>query len=92
MPVKRRSRKARDRNLGLAERWSLELGDDERRPAFDSDEKRREAWTYHREALLEHERPGRRPQAWWDYESPIPYPGYDAETMTLYEAGLMSTE
>jgi hypothetical protein len=71
---------------------SLELGENERHPAFDSDEERRDAWAIHRDALLAGERPGRRPRAWWQYESPIPYPGPDHETVTLYEAGLMSDE
>jgi hypothetical protein len=28
--------------------------------------------------------------AWWDYESPIPYPGRDYAAATLYEAGLLT--
>src|SRR3954453_19372321 len=92
MPVKRRVLKARDRTLGLMERWSLELGEDERRPAFASGEDRFAAGEYHREHLLAHERAGRRPRAWWDYDAPIPWPGYDDETVALYEAGLLSDE
>src|SRR3954447_18569012 len=92
MPVKRRVLKARDRTLGLMERWSLELGEDERRPAFANEEERRAAWEYHREALLARERPGSRPRAWWEYDAPIRWPGYDRETVALYEAGLMSEE
>src|SRR4051794_26432842 len=92
MPVKRRIQKSRDRTLGLMERWSLELGDDERRPAFASDAERRATWEYHREAMLADERPGRRPQAWWDYDAPIPWPGYDNETVALFAAGLLSDE
>src|SRR3954453_2700153 len=92
MPVKRRIQKSRDRTLGLMERWSLELGDDDRRPAFNSDAERRAAWEYHREALLARERPGSRPRAWWEYDAPIRWPGYDRETVALYEAGLMSEE
>ena len=33
---------------------------------------------------------GQRPQAWWDYESPIPYPGRDYAGAALFEAGLLS--
>src|SRR3954468_24912084 len=89
MPVKRRIQKSRDRTLGLMERWSLELGDDERRPAFASDAERRATWEYHREAMLADERPRRRPRAWWEYDAPIPWPGYDDETVALYKAGLL---
>ena len=47
-------------------------------------------WQRHRDRLMglfgSH---GRRPLAWWRYDSPIPYPGYDREQSTLYEAGLI---
>jgi hypothetical protein len=33
---------------------------------------------------------GHRPQAWWRYESPIPYPGHTRERSALFTAGLLS--
>ena len=61
--------------------------------AFADDEQRCEAWTLHRERLMAffgvH---GRRPSAWWAYESPLPYPGYDLERSTLYENDLLAPE
>jgi hypothetical protein len=33
---------------------------------------------------------GHRPLAWWRYEAPFPYPGYDSEQSTLYEADLLA--
>ena len=58
---------------------------------FDSDEERREAWAKHRNWLMAlFANHGRRPMAWWQYEAPIFYPGYDREQSTLYEAGLLS--
>lgn len=58
---------------------------------FDSDEERREAWAKHRNWLMAlFANHGRRPMAWWQYEAPIFYPGYDREQSTLYEAGLLA--
>ena len=37
--------------------------------AFPPDDARRRAWSRHREALLALEPPGRRPWAWWFYDS-----------------------
>jgi hypothetical protein len=33
---------------------------------------------------------GRRPAGWWEFESPIPYPGRDYAQAALYEAGLLT--
>jgi hypothetical protein len=93
MPVKRRRNKARDRALGVDERWSLVLGEASWRLAFHTEAERREAWERHREHLLEREHAGRRPAAWWDYDSPIPRPSCrDDDARALYEAGLLSAD
>jgi hypothetical protein len=34
----------------------------------------------------------RRPAAWWQFEATFPYPGYDHEQSTLYEAGVLGEE
>jgi hypothetical protein len=88
MPAKRRISKSRD--LSLWQVWSLTVGDSAFPGEFASDEDRRAAWERHRDELLA-ESGGRRPAAWWDYESPIPRPAdRDLETPALYEAGLLS--
>ena len=58
---------------------------------FASDEARRAAWLLHRDRLagVLLLAPGRRAQAWWRYDSPIPWPGIDRERSTLYAAGLL---
>jgi hypothetical protein len=33
---------------------------------------------------------GRRPLAWWEFESPIPWPGYERQQSALFEAGLLT--
>ncbi|MGO8918026.1 MAG: hypothetical protein ACLQJR_19150 [Stellaceae bacterium] len=55
---------------------------------------RRAAWLLHRDRLagVLPSSPGRRAQAWWQYEAPIPWPGYEAERSALYAAGLLSEE
>src|SRR4028118_1378804 len=76
MPVKRRQPKARD---DYPRPW-------EERPVS------LERWQRHRERMMAHTRPGRRPEEWWEYEAPIPWPGYDDETLVLYKAGLLRDE
>src|SRR3954453_17190713 len=76
MPVKRRVRKARD---DYPIPWEPRPGSLDR-------------WQRHRELLLANERAGRRPEEWWAYEAAIPWPGYDNETVALYNAGLLSDQ
>jgi hypothetical protein len=71
---------------------SLHYGDLPGRPAFASDEARREAWLYHRDRLLAEYRHGRRPLAWWAYGSSLPWPGLDHERSALYAAGVLAEE
>ena len=47
-------------------------------------------WERHRERMLASTRAGRRPLEWWAYEAPFPYPGYDNETVALYQAGILT--
>jgi hypothetical protein len=95
MPTSRHFvRRAHHTHLTHAAEMDLWLGPDPRsgqEPAFGSDEQRRVLWTYHRDRLMGlFGRRGRRPQAWWQYDSPIPYPGYNREQSALCEAGLLS--
>jgi hypothetical protein len=60
---------------------------------FSSREEVAAAWAIHGERLLQrwgcH---GRRPQGWWAFAAPFPYPGFDVERSTLYENGLLTEE
>lgn len=54
--------------LSVAQQIELEIGPGPV-SAFASDAERRDAWERHRAALLALEPAGRRPWAWWFYES-----------------------
>ena len=56
---------------------------------FASDEARKAAWLLHRDRMTVPSAPGRRAQAWWRYDAPIPRHGIDRERSTLYAAGLL---
>jgi hypothetical protein len=70
----------------------LWLGAGHRGSVFSSEDERREAWTRHRDRLMElWGQHGRRPMAWWCYEAgELDYPGYDFERSTLFEAGRLT--
>lgn len=76
MPVKRRIAKQRDDYPKPWEEHPVSL----------------ERWMRHRERMLASHISGRRPHEWWEYESPIPWPGYDNEAVALYDVGLLSEE
>jgi len=60
---------------------------------FRSREELRAAWTRGRDtAMTLWGKRCRRPQAWWEFESPVGYPGYDHEKSVLYEHGLLTEE
>jgi hypothetical protein len=69
---------------------SLRYGEIAGRPAFADAEERKAAWFAHRDVLLRHCRGGQRPAGWWEFESPIPYPGRDYAQAALYEAELLT--
>jgi hypothetical protein len=55
---------------------------------------RKAAWLRHRHRLIGTlpSSPGRRPLAFWQYDAPMRWPGYDAERSTIYEAGLLGDD
>ena len=73
MPVKRRAAKVRD---DYPRPW-------ENRPVS------LERWQRHREQMMAREHPGRRPEEWWTYESPLgALPTSDKpQCLLLYEMG-----
>ena len=91
MPTNRTPLSRNRRGLSYLERMSLDFGEDPRRRTFESDDDRRASWIRNREYLLASCRAGRRPQAWWDYESTVPFPDdSEYEAAALYEADLLS--
>jgi hypothetical protein len=57
--------------------------------AFSDDDERRHAWFEHRDRLMQSfAHNGRRPQAWWKFEAPFKYPGFNQERSALWAAGL----
>ena len=75
MPTNRMPlRRIRGGRLSHEQEMSLWFGDVDRY-AFGSDDERREQWFRHRDRLMAlWARNGNRPDAWWDYESPIERP------------------
>jgi hypothetical protein len=68
----------------------LWLGPSRHGSAFANDEQRRSAWLEQRDRLMElFAHNGRRPQAWWRFEAPFKYPGFNLERSTLWAAGLL---
>jgi hypothetical protein len=68
----------------------LWLGPSHHGSAFASDDERRCLWVANRDLLMRRwGQDGRRPQAFWKYDSPIPFPGPARERSTLYEHGLL---
>jgi hypothetical protein len=68
----------------------LWLGPSHHGSAFASEEERHRLWVENRERLLPlFGQDGRRPMAWWKYESPVPFPGLRRQRSTLYEHGLL---
>jgi len=68
----------------------LWLGAGGKPSTFANDDERRRMWFEHRDRLLRwfaHD--GRRPQAWWKFEAPFKYPGFNQERSTLWAAGLL---
>ena|SRR5262249_22003225 len=82
-----------ERTITSTQEMELWLGPSRGGSAFSSDEQRRRAWVEHRDRLMGYwANGGRRPQAWWKYESPIPWPGFNLERSTLWAAGLLSAD
>jgi ABC transporter substrate binding protein len=93
MPTERKPlHRAHRGRLTHAEQMVLQYGPDPRWDAFRTEEEYREAWALNRDRLLACYPPGRRPMAWWRFESLIAYPGHDREQATLYQSGLLGEE
>ena len=78
--------------LNHAQEMTLLYGPDPRWDAFRSEEEYRDAWERNRDRILAAYRQGRRPMAWWTFEAPIKFPGYERQQSALFEAGLLGEE
>jgi hypothetical protein len=81
---------ADDNDLNHAELMELWLGPSSDGSCFETREALQCAWAKGRAYVMATwAKAGRRPQAWWEFESPLPYPGRGREKSALYSAGLM---
>jgi hypothetical protein len=87
MPTKRRLPKARRGSLPFEYWLSLTIGDNPHKPAFSNERERRAHWEEFREQLLSRSVRGKRPWAWWQYDSPQPRDPGCHETLQLYRLG-----
>jgi hypothetical protein len=80
-----------DRTSTSLQEMELWLGPSHRiGSTFSDNEARRRAWIENRDRLLQlFAHNGRRPQAWWQFEAPFKYPGFNLERSTLWAAGLL---
>jgi hypothetical protein len=79
-----------ERTITSLQEMELWLGRSPRGSAFSDDEARRHAWFEHRDRLLQcFAHNGRRPQAWWKFEAPFKYPGFNQERSALWAANLL---
>ena len=93
MPTNRTPiRHPRRGRLNHAQEMTLLYGPDPRWDAFRSEEEYRDAWERNRDRILAAYRHGRRPMAWWTFEAPIKFPGYEHQQSALFEAGLLGEE
>ena len=92
MPTKRTPlRRERRGRISADQEMALWLGHPP--DAFEDEQEARDLWERHCDRLMEmFATHGRRPLAWWRYDSPIPYPGQDLERSALYEAGLLGEQ
>jgi len=87
MPRRRRLDKSRRLHCGDLEGgqlFDLLLGDD---GSFASDDERRRTWFLVRTEMLSDRPAGRRPAAWWDYETEAPKYGREPECLRLFRIG-----
>lgn len=91
MPIKERLPKERRHQLNADQEQELWLGPTRRGSAFTDAAQAQWAWQSNRDRLMQrYARDGRRPMAWWAFESPIKFPGYDRQQAALCAAGLLT--
>jgi hypothetical protein len=74
----------------LREIW---LGPNPNGSVFKTRQQLRKAWMRSRaQAMKLWGQDGRRPQAFWEFDSPVPFPGRDLEQSTLWRLGVFSAD
>jgi hypothetical protein len=77
-------------SITATQEMELWLGRSRHGSAFRDDEQRRALWFEHRDRLMGYwGNNGRRPQAWWKFEAPFKYPGFNRERSALWEGNLL---
>jgi len=93
MPTNRTPIRRQRHPLSWEQEMSLELGEDERRRAFATDQSRRDAWERNRDYLMARCHDGQRPAAWWEFDAAIRRPRErEYEAAALWEAELLFPE
>jgi hypothetical protein len=79
--------------LSYDQMMELWLGPSSCGSLFDGPEELQEGWTAARDEILRlFGKPGRRPQAWWQFDAPklgLKWPGLDREQSYLYDHGIL---
>jgi hypothetical protein len=77
-------------NDELLELW---LGPNPNGSVFKTRQQLRKAWMRGRAQVMKMwGQDGRRPQAWWEFNGPVPFPGRDLEQSTLWRLGVFSVD
>jgi hypothetical protein len=93
MPTNRTPLRRRRDGLNADKEMELWLGQC-LQPAFESEQERHATWVRYRNwVMAKFANHGRRPDAWWRYEAPVPRPrDRDLEPPLLYRLGLLSED
>jgi hypothetical protein len=71
-------------SITATQEMELWMGRSRHGSAFRDDEQARRLWVEHRDRLMQlFANNGRRPQAWWKFEAPFKYPGFNRERSAL---------
>jgi hypothetical protein len=93
MPTNRHPiRHPRRGRLSHDQEMTLLYGEEPRWFSVPTEAEHRDAWARNRDRILASHRHGRRPMAWWRFEAPIKFPGYEHQQSALFEAGLLTEE
>ena len=77
-------------NDELLELW---LGPNPNGSVFKTRQQLRKAWMRGRAQVMKMwGQDGRRPQGWWEFVAPVPFPGRDLEQSTLWRLGVFSAD
>src|SRR5262249_19208812 len=79
-----------ERTITALEAMEMWVGPGRSGSTISDDEQPRRFWFWHRAPPMHFfAYGGRRPQAWWRFEAPFAYPGFNLEKSTLWAANLL---